>query len=167
MAVYIDDMVVKAMEKHSYLANLSETFGILRKYKMKLNASKCAFNIGSDKFHGYIVNHRGIEANPGQIMAILELGSPRSVKEVLADFVAEFTGSLANFKFGQVQTKPDWRMYLGDIWQMYCDGSSNQRGSGAGVVIMTPDGAISEQSIKLGFDASNNEAEYEALLTGL
>lgn len=58
-------------------------------------------------------------------------------------------------------------MYVGDIWQMYCDGSSNQRDSGVDVVIMTPEGAIIEQVVKLGFDASNNEAEYEALLTGL
>ena len=50
---------------------------------------------------------------------------------------------------------------------MYCDESSNQRGCGAGVVIMTPEEAIIEQAIKLGFDASNNEAEYEALLIGL
>ncbi|XP_028116477.1 uncharacterized protein LOC114314222 [Camellia sinensis] len=82
MEVCIDNMVVKSNEKHSHLADLSETFGILRKYKMKLNASKCAFGIGSGKFLVYIVNHRGIEANPRQITAILELGSPRSVKEV-------------------------------------------------------------------------------------
>ena len=61
---------------------MEETFGILRKYGMTLNASKCAFGIESDKFLSYIVNHRGIEANPRQITAILELDSPRSVKEV-------------------------------------------------------------------------------------
>jgi len=63
MEVYIDDMVVKSKEKNAYLV---DTFGILRKYKMKLNASKCAFGIGSGKFLGYIVNHRGIEANSHQ-----------------------------------------------------------------------------------------------------
>ncbi|GMP96826.1 hypothetical protein CsSME_00045304 [Camellia sinensis var. sinensis] len=82
MEVYIDDMVVMSKEEQNHIANLEETFGILRKYGMKLNASKCAFGIGSGKFLGYIVNHRGIEANPRQITAILELGSPRSVKEV-------------------------------------------------------------------------------------
>ena len=82
MEVYIDDMVVKSKEEQTHLADMEETFDILRKYKMKLNASKCAFGIGSDKFLVYIVNHRGIEANPKQITAILELGSPRSVIEV-------------------------------------------------------------------------------------
>ena len=86
---------------------------------------------------------------------------------MLADFVAEFTGGLADFKSDEIRLKPNWRIYVGDIWQLYCDGSSYQWGSGAGVVIMAPDGAIIEQAIKLSFGASNNEAEYEALLTGL
>ena len=80
MEVYIDDMVVKSKKEQNHITDLEETFTILRKYGMKLNASKCAFGIGSGKFLGYIVNHRGIEANPRQITAILELGSPRSVK---------------------------------------------------------------------------------------
>ena len=82
MEVYIDDMVVKSKEEQTYLADLKETFSILRKYKMKLNASKCAFGIGSGKFLGYIVNNRGFEANPRKITAILELGSPHSEKQV-------------------------------------------------------------------------------------
>lgn len=82
MEVYIDDMVVKSKDKHSHLADLSKTFSILRKYKMKLNVSKCAFGIGSSKFLSYIINHREIEANPRKITVILELGSHRTVKKV-------------------------------------------------------------------------------------
>jgi ribonuclease HI len=47
------------------------------------------------------------------------------------------------------------------------DGASNQKGAGAGLVIITPDGTMLEQAITLGFPTSNNEAEYEALLAGL
>ncbi|XP_020421514.1 uncharacterized protein LOC109949767 [Prunus persica] len=54
-----------------------------------------------------------------------------------------------------------------DMWQLHVDGASNHKGSGAGVVIITPDGTLLEQAITLGFSASNNEAEYEALLAGL
>ncbi|XP_020426524.1 uncharacterized protein LOC109950806 [Prunus persica] len=54
-----------------------------------------------------------------------------------------------------------------DMWQLHVDGASNHKGSGAGVVITTPDGTLLEQAITLGFSASNNEAEYEALLAGL
>jgi ribonuclease HI len=47
------------------------------------------------------------------------------------------------------------------------DGASNAKGVGIGVVIITPDGLVMEQSIRLDFKASNNEAEYEAVLTRL
>lgn len=50
---------------------------------------------------------------------------------------------------------------------MYYDGSSNQHGSKASVVIMTSEEAIIEQAVKLGFEASNNKVKYEALLTNL
>ena len=50
MEVYIDNMVVKSREEQTHLADLEETFGTLRKYKKKLNASKCAFGIGFGKF---------------------------------------------------------------------------------------------------------------------
>ena len=49
---------------------------------MKLNPQKCVFGVESGKFLGFIVNHRGIEANPAKIKALLEMKSPRNVKEV-------------------------------------------------------------------------------------
>ena len=49
---------------------------------MKLNPAKCAFGIASGKFLGFLVSQRGIEANPEKIRAILEMKSPRTVKEV-------------------------------------------------------------------------------------
>ncbi|CAL2266491.1 unnamed protein product [Prunus armeniaca] len=53
------------------------------------------------------------------------------------------------------------------MWQLRVDRASNQKRTGAGVVIITPDGTLLEQTITLGFPALNNEAAYEALLTGL
>jgi ribonuclease HI len=47
------------------------------------------------------------------------------------------------------------------------DGAFNSKGSGAGIVLVSPKGLILEQAIRLKFSASNNEAEYEALLIGL
>ena len=43
----------------------------------------------------------------------------------------------------------------------------NQRGSGVGQVVISPDKIIIEKSLRLGFSATNNEAEYEALLVGV
>ena len=48
---------------------------------------------------------------------------------------------------------------------MYVDGAANQRGSGVGLVL-TPEGATTEKSLRLGFSATNNEAKYEALMQG-
>ena len=55
----------------------------------------------------------------------------------------------------------------GDFQHLHVDDTSNYKGSGADMVLATPDGSMLEQTITLGFKASNNEAEYEALLAGL
>ena len=68
--IYIDDMVVKSKMVSKHLGDLQVVFEILRSYKLRLNASKCSFGVGSDKFLGYMVTHRGIEVNPDQIKAI-------------------------------------------------------------------------------------------------
>ena len=52
-------------------------------------------------------------------------------------------------------------------WKVYVDSVSNARGSRIGVVLVSPEGVRLEKSLKLGFTASNNEAEYEALIAGL
>ena len=76
--VYIDDMVVKSKVVSEHLANLLNIFEILRRHKLRLNASKCSFGVGSGKFLGYMVTHRGIEVNPDQIKAINSLQPPRN-----------------------------------------------------------------------------------------
>ncbi|XP_074560919.1 uncharacterized protein LOC141817146 [Curcuma longa] len=53
------------------------------------------------------------------------------------------------------------------IWKVYVDGSSNRQGSGIGVVLISPQEEEIRLSIRLSFRASNNEAEYEAVLAGL
>ena len=62
--VYIDDMVVKSKMKSEHIGDLTNIFQILRDHKLRLNASKCSFEVGSGKFLGYMVTHRGIEVNP-------------------------------------------------------------------------------------------------------
>ena len=80
--IYIDDMVVKSKMVSEHLGDLRAIFEILKKYKLRLNASKCSFGVGSGKFLGYMVTHRGIEVNPDQIKAMNNLRSPRNPKEV-------------------------------------------------------------------------------------
>ena len=78
----MDDMLVKSKEELAYLDDLKETFTTLRQYQMKLNPSKCAFGVASGKFLGFMVSQRGIEANPENVQAILDMTSPKTVKEV-------------------------------------------------------------------------------------
>ena len=80
--VYIDDMVVKSKMVSEHVEDLTNIFEILREHKLRLNASKCSFGVGSGKFLGYMVTHKGIEVNPNQIKAINNLQPPRNPNEV-------------------------------------------------------------------------------------
>ena len=79
--VYADDMLVKSQDEETHLDDLQETFDTLRQYNMKLNPSKCAFGVSSGKFLGFMVSHRGIEANPDKIQVILDMKPPQNVKK--------------------------------------------------------------------------------------
>ena len=80
--VYIDDMVVKSKVVSEHVRDLEIIFGILKEHKLRLNASKCSSSLGSSKFLGYMVTHRGIEVSPDQIKAINSLQAPQNPKEV-------------------------------------------------------------------------------------
>ena len=54
-----------------------------------------------------------------------------------------------------------------DLWTMYFDGALNQNGKGVGVVLLSPEGVVIPMAYKIGFPATNNTMEYEALLAGL
>ncbi|XP_072088112.1 uncharacterized protein [Arachis hypogaea] len=73
--------------------------------------------------------------------------------QYLADFVAEFTGPTQNED--------------GKKWVLFVDGASNPQGAGAGILLENPEGVIFEHSLRFSFKASNNQAEYEALIAGL
>ena len=70
---YIDDIVVKTREERTLIEDLEETFRNLRKVNIMLNPDKCVFGVASSKLLGFLVSHRGIEANPDKIRAIEEM----------------------------------------------------------------------------------------------
>ena len=80
--VYVDDMLVKSLDEGRHLDDLQETFNTLRRYNMKLNPSKCAFGVALGKFLGFMVSHRGIEANPEKIKSILDMKPSQNIKEI-------------------------------------------------------------------------------------
>jgi hypothetical protein len=61
---YVDDVVIKTRNSSTLIDDLEETFASLREYRWKLNPNKCVFSIPSGKPLGFIISHRGIEANP-------------------------------------------------------------------------------------------------------
>ncbi|XP_024015134.1 uncharacterized protein LOC112088911 [Eutrema salsugineum] len=311
MEVYIDDMLVKSLKEEDHVAHLRECFEQLNKHNMKLNPAKCRFSVTSGEFLGYLVTHRGIEANPKQIKALIEMPSPRTKREVqrltgrvaaLNKFISRSTDKCLPFydtlrgnqkfewdercetafqelknylasppilakpvegeplflyiavsatavsgvlireeRFEQKpifyisQTLTDaetrypqiekvalaivvsarklrppsqsgrlakWAIELSvydieyrnrlsaksqaladflielpaettneptldEVWTLHVDGSSSKHGSGIGIRLTSPTGEILEQSFRLNFHASNNEAEYEALIAGI
>ncbi|XP_024009474.1 uncharacterized protein LOC112084555 [Eutrema salsugineum] len=285
MEVYIDDMLVKSLVATDNVGHLRTCFDILDQYGMKLSPTKCTFGVTSGEFLGYIVTQHGIEANPKQIAAILELPSPTTKREVqrltgriaaLNGFISRSTDKCLPFyqllrgnkhlewnnkceeAFSELKkylstppvlSKPEtgetlylyiaiseyaissvlshsivvltdhplrtflhspsqsgrlakWAIELSEYdieyrgrtatksevladflvelppdlvdanpavqpWILHADGSSSHKGSGVGIRLKSPEGEIIEQSFRLDFLASNNEAEYEALISGL
>jgi ribonuclease HI len=84
---------------------------------------------------------------------------PRQVikAQALADFIAEFTVT----EDEPSEERPD------EIWEIDIDGSSVKGAGGVGAVFKTPEGHLLKHSTRLQYPTTNNEAEYEALLTGL
>ena len=91
--------------------------------------------------------------------------------QVLADLMVEFTepeieelpsdGNMDEKLVGTIS------QYFLPTWDVYVDGASNQKGSGVGLVLMSPEKVVIEKSLRLDFSVTNNEAEYEALLEGM
>ena len=82
MEVYIDDMLVKSVKAELHITHLAEAFQVLKSYNMKLNPTKCAFGVSAGKFLGFIVNIRGIEANPDKIKVVLDILPPSNNKNI-------------------------------------------------------------------------------------
>uniref|UniRef100_A0A2N9ESE9 Integrase catalytic domain-containing protein n=1 Tax=Fagus sylvatica TaxID=28930 RepID=A0A2N9ESE9_FAGSY len=77
--------------------------------------------------------------------------------QALADFIAEFTHPL----------KEDEQSEEDEAWTVNIDRSSTKKMSGARVILVSPEKDKLEYALQLRFRATNNEAEYEALLAGL
>ncbi|XP_038699702.1 uncharacterized protein LOC119997000 [Tripterygium wilfordii] len=84
--------------------------------------------------------------------------------QVLADFVADFAPSIQPEADKELLCMVD---QAPKVWTSYVDGSSNIRGSGLGIVLISPEGSVIQRAVRCGFHATNNEAEYEALIIGL
>ena len=75
-------MVVKSKTADNLIANLEETFANLKRYRWKLNPSKCIFGVPFGIILGYIVSAHGIEPNPNKVSAITNMKQPTCVKDI-------------------------------------------------------------------------------------
>ena len=118
--------------------------------------------------------YTGRVAKWGTILGVFDIRyMPRtSIKgQVLVDFVAEFiepqikelqsTRNMNEKLVGMIS------QYCLPTWEVYVNGASNQKGSGIGLVLISLEKVIIEKSLRLDFSATNNEVEYETLLTGM
>ena len=95
---------------------------------MKLNPATCSFGVSSGMFFGYIVTHRGIEANPEPIRVIHSISSPRNVKEVqkltgrmaaLSRFISRLSDKSHAF-FGTLKNSKDFK------WTEECESALHE-----------------------------------------
>ncbi|RVW23797.1 Transposon Ty3-G Gag-Pol polyprotein [Vitis vinifera] len=104
--VYIDDIVVNSETRAKHVQHLEKAFRLMRAYNMKLNSTKCVFDVNAGKFLGFMVTQRGIEVNFAQVRAVLKTLALKNKKELqrltsrlaaLGHFIAHFTGKLLHF----------------------------------------------------------------------
>ncbi|GJU52868.1 reverse transcriptase domain-containing protein [Tanacetum coccineum] len=82
MEVYVDDLVIKSHTESEMLRDINETFRTLRKINMKLNPKKCTFGAVEGMFLGYMITPEGIKPSHDKPEAVLQLPSPRTIKDV-------------------------------------------------------------------------------------
>nr|GEY91783.1 reverse transcriptase domain-containing protein [Tanacetum cinerariifolium] len=95
------------------------------------------------------------------VFAVKRLRRPRtSIKgQILADFLIEMQGDVSQAAPAAVTQE--------ELWTLFTDGSSCVDESGAGLILTNPKGVEFTYALRFQFAASNNEAEYEALVAGL
>ncbi|GJV81105.1 reverse transcriptase domain-containing protein [Tanacetum coccineum] len=263
LEVYVDDLVIKSHTEDELVRDIVETFRALRQINMKLNPKKCTFGATEGMFLGYLIGTDGIKPCPDKTKAVIQLPSPRTMKEVqslngklaglnrflsksadkslplfktlkkcakkgdfrwtteaeeaftqlkqhiaaLPTLVAPRPGEelimylsathgaisavlltdrdsvqtptrtavdvgqdLADFLIEKPETDivlPQSEVNLPEPWILFTDGSSCVDGSGAGLILTNPEGMEFTYALRFEFTATNNEAEYEALLAGL
>ncbi|GKC56653.1 reverse transcriptase domain-containing protein [Tanacetum coccineum] len=82
LEAYVDDMVIKSKTEPEMIKDVEETLLTLQKVNIKLNLKKCSFKTEEGKFLGYIVTSEGIRANPEKAKAIVNMPSPRNLKQM-------------------------------------------------------------------------------------
>ncbi|KAM6542962.1 hypothetical protein CsatB_007409 [Cannabis sativa] len=153
--------------------------GVECKYPMIKNLSFCLL-IDSWKLRPYfqvdaikvLTNHplcqvlQKLESSGRLLKCAMELSQfdihyqPRiSIKgRALVDFIVECTG---------INDDPEMPILKLEVWKIYVDRALNEKGSGAGINLISSQQLQLQSALQFEFEASNNEAEHEAMIAGL
>ncbi|GKV04597.1 hypothetical protein SLEP1_g16740 [Rubroshorea leprosula] len=188
------EKLVERATGHEWMSFLDASSGYHQVQLLLDDQEKIAFYTESGKFLGYVVSKKGIEVNREKVQAVQQMEPPRTVKDVqrltgrvavLHRFIASIITLIVQACGGR-EFIPVSRGYRGGdflvecisatteekapehpVWVLYVDGAANIEGSGAGTVLVGPDGFKSEHALRFKFQTTNNAAEYEALIYGL
>lgn len=78
---YIDEILIKSKSKVRLIEDIVEIFSMIRQYGLKLNLKKCSFRVEANKFLGFMVSYRGVEANPKKIKVIMDMKASITQKQ--------------------------------------------------------------------------------------
>ena len=105
MEDYVNDIVVKSKTRAGHLQILEQVFERCRKYKLRMNPMKCAFEVSTRKFLGFLVHYRGISVDPAKATAITTMKRPTTVRELKSflgrvSYIRRFVPGLASVTSG-------------------------------------------------------------------
>ncbi|GKB25368.1 reverse transcriptase domain-containing protein [Tanacetum coccineum] len=188
--VYVDDLVIKSHTEIEMLRDVDETFRTLRKINMKLNPKKCTFGAVEGMFLGYMISPEGIKPRPNKTEASAEKSLPlfKTLKKCIKKSDFHWTPE-AEQAFKQLKQhlsklpmlvaptpKEELIVYLSASYGAISAVLMTKKDKIlAGFLIEkpdeappdTPEGTEFTYALRFQFTASNNEAEYEALIAGL
>nr|GFA24682.1 reverse transcriptase domain-containing protein [Tanacetum cinerariifolium] len=181
--VYVDDLVVKSHTEAEMVRDIEETFQTLRKINMKLNPKKCSFGLAEGVFLGYVITPEGIKPCPNKTAATLKKCIKKSdfrwTKEAEQAFQQLKQHLSALPLLAAPKPQEELIMYLSATHGAISAVLMTERGtvqtpvyfishgSGARLILTNPDGIEFTYALRFQFAASNNEAEYEALIASL
>nr|GEV78573.1 reverse transcriptase domain-containing protein [Tanacetum cinerariifolium] len=177
--VYVDDLVIKSYTEAEMMRDIEETFRILRKVNMKLNPKKCSFGLAEGIFFGYVVTPEGIKPCLDKTAAVLQLPSPRTIKEAHPiTVITDQPIKQVLYRLDVARWLQKWSIMLGEHNITYRPRTSVKGQILADFLIemrgkkpqAAPAADTQQEPWTLftdGSSSSNNEAKYEALIAGL
>ncbi|XP_058216592.1 uncharacterized protein LOC131327440 [Rhododendron vialii] len=156
LEAYIDDLVCKSMFARDHLRDLGEVFAVLKQRKLRLNAEKCAFGVSSGKFLGYMAL-QSLKQYLSNAPLLVKALPDEDLYLYLA--VSDHATSAVLVRKEGMEHQP--------IFYSSKTMTDSQTRAGAGIVLVSPSGMVHESAVSIGYPATNNKAEYEALIVGL